>query len=55
MKAQPWTLKMVCLSQTTDNRILTTVAARETLVQAGLGEKKFPYLILILQVKNSVT
>lgn len=39
-KGQNWTVKMVCLSGHNATRVPCTVADRETLVQAGLGEKK---------------
>ena len=31
---------MVCLSDTSDSRVPTSVAAREVLLEAGLGEKR---------------
>lgn len=40
-KARPssWTQKFMCLSQTDDDRVPTTLLARDTLQQSGLGEK----------------
>ena len=35
-----WTVKMVCLAGTSDCRTPTTAAGRQTLIEAGLGEKK---------------
>ena len=48
-KAQSWTMKMVCLARTTDDRVPSTVAAREILVEAGLGEKKVTFFNLMTQ------
>ena len=39
-KPSSWTHKFVCLSQTDEERVPTTPFARETLLLAGLGEKK---------------
>ena len=39
-KPKNWTIKVVCLSDIDATRVPSTVARREVLVQAGLGEKK---------------
>ena len=39
-RMQSWTVKMVCLASPTDTRVPTTIAAKEVLIEAGLGEKK---------------
>ena len=39
IKGKTWTLKVVCLSSRHAHRVPCSVAERETLVQAGLGEK----------------
>ena len=39
-KGYNWSVKMVCLSKKNARRVPCSVAERETLVQAGLGEKK---------------
>lgn len=38
-KGHNWSVKMVCLSEKNARRVPCSVAERETLVQAGLGEK----------------
>ena len=39
-RLQSWSIKMVCLSGTGESRVPCSVGAKETLVAAGLGEKK---------------
>ena len=39
-KAQSWAAKLVCLSSKDADHVPCTVAKREYLVEAGLGEKK---------------
>ena len=39
-KGQSWTMKVVCLASRDGTRVPCSIAEREALVQAGLGEKK---------------
>lgn len=39
-KCTPWSAKFVCLADTNSEQVPCTVAQKETLVEAGLGERK---------------
>ena len=54
-KSIPWSARFVCLADTDVHYVPFTIAQREALVEAGLGEKKSKYWISTVWHKNSVT
>ena len=39
-KPKPWTMKIVCLAETTQNQVPCTSTYKESLLHAGLGDKR---------------
>lgn len=51
-KANPWSVRIVCLASRFTRSVPTSGAEKGELINAGLGEKKIPFQVLNAQRKS---